>query len=819
MRTPRLLAIAVVAVVAAAALSAGAGRAAAQARPSSSPPDSLRLSGLGSPVEVLRDSAGIHHIYARNEHDLVFAQGYLAARERMFQLEMWRRQATGTVAELLGPREVERDRGARLFRFRGDMARELAHYHPNGAAIVRAFVEGVNARVAEVRADSALLPLELRLLGALPGPWTPEVVISRHQGLVGNVDQELQYGRAVAAAGERALLDVAAFGPGTPDVRLDPAVNGALLREHDVLARYRAFRAPLRFQRGDLMGLVDVSRATADSASRALEEELAAERRWRERHDIGSNNWVVSGRRTRGGRAIMANDPHRALGAPALRHWVHLVAPGWNVIGGGEPALPGVSIGHNEHGAWGLTIFGTDGEDLYVYQTDPTNPRRYRYSGGWETMRAEVDTIRVKGAAPVVVEHRFTRHGPVVFEDSARHVAYAVRAAWLEPGSAPYLASLRMDQARTWKEFRDACRWSDLPGENMVWADTSGTIGWQAVGRAPVRRDWSGLVPVPGDGRYEWDGILPNLEKPHAVNPPSGYLATANNDLIPERYPHRGAVGWSWADPYRWRRITEVLDTTRAATVQTMAALQTDYASLPARELVPLLAGVRGRSAAADAARRTILAWDRDLDPDSRGAALYAAWQRHLQRAAEHRLVPPALRAHVRGAPVSRLVGWMTQPPARLGAPARDSLLVLALDSAAAELARRFGPDTLAWRYGDVRFRHARLTHPMSAALPDSLRALVEVGPLPRGGDGNTVGAAGGAENQVSGASFRLVVEVGNWDAALGTQTPGQSGDPRSAHYRDLFAGWARNEFFRVPYSRPAVERAAEGRVVLVPGG
>ncbi|HEX3157430.1 MAG TPA: penicillin acylase family protein [Gemmatimonadaceae bacterium] len=780
--------------------------------------DTLRLAGLHAPVEILQDTLGINHIYAANEHDLFFAQGYAAARDRMFQLEMWRRQATGTVAELLGPREVERDAGVRLFRFRGDMQGELAHYHPRGAAIVQAFVDGVNARVAEVRSGRAPRPVELELLGTMPGLWTPEVVVSRHQGLVGNATQELQYGRAVAAAGAQALLDVAGFGPGTPQVALDSALDVRVLAA-DVLAPYRAFRAPLRFQAADLaVGMRDADGAYARLAAAA--DSLELERRWRDRTEEGSNNWVVSAGRTRHGRPMMANDPHRALGVPALRSWVHLVAPGWNVIGGGEPAIPGVSIGHNEHGAWGLTVFNTDGEDLYVYRTDPADPARYWYQGRWEPMRVVWDTIAVKGAAPVVVAHRYTRHGPVVYADTALRAAVAMRAAWMEPGGAPYLASLRMDQARTWAEFREASRWFNLPGENMVWADTSGTIGWQAVGLAPVRRNWSGLVPVPGDGRYEWSGYLPMLEKPSAVNPAEGFIVTANNDVLPPGYQHRDAVGWQWSDPYRAQRIREVLAAGRDFTVQDMAQLQTDYTSLPARQLVPLLKAVRGADARSEAVRRTLLAWDQRLEPDSRGAALYAAWSRALVDSTERRVIPAAVREHVRGAPLSVVVGWLVTPSPKLGANprlARDSMVVRALAQAVAELTERFGADTTAWRYGDERFKHVRIQHAMSGVVSDSLRARLDLGPLPRGGDGNTPGATGSsAGNQAHGATFRIAVDVGDWDTALGTQSPGMSGDPASPHYRDLFESWAKDGFFPVAYSRGAVERMVERRTVLV---
>ncbi|HEV8236797.1 MAG TPA: penicillin acylase family protein, partial [Gemmatimonadaceae bacterium] len=465
-------------------------------------PDTLRAAGLRQPVEILRDNSGISHIYAKNEHDLFFAQGYSAARDRLFQLEIWRRQATGTVAELLGRRELERDIGARLFRYRGEMGRELARDHPRGAAIVGAFVDGVNAYVAETERNPALLPLEFRLLGTKPGRWTPEVVISRHQGLLGNVEEELSYGRAVAAIGADTVKKIAWFHPGDPDIRLDSAIDGALLSA-PILAPYQAFHSSIRFQPSDLI----TSFRNDDDAYRrlaAVSESLSVELKANERRDIGSNNWVVSGRLSASGHPLLANDPHRSQSVPSLRYWVHLVAPGWNVIGGGEPEIPGISIGHNEYGAWGLTIFATDGEDLYVYRTDPANARRYWYQGRWQSMRIVRDSIRVKGQAPVIVELAFTTHGPVVYEDSARHVAYAVRAAWLEAGGAPYMASLRMDQARTWEEFRDACAFSNIPGENMIWADRSGNIGWQAVGIAPIRTHWSGLVPVPGDGRYEW---------------------------------------------------------------------------------------------------------------------------------------------------------------------------------------------------------------------------------------------------------------------------------------------------------------------------
>ena len=780
--------------------------------------DTLRVAGLRQPVEIVHDPWGISHIFAQNEHDLFFAQGYSAAHDRLFQLEVWRRQATGTTAELLGPRELKRDIGARLFMFRGDMTQELAHYHPHGAAIVGAFVDGVNAYIARTERDPSLLPVEFKLLNTKPGRWTPAVVISRHQGLLGNIGEELNIGRAVAALGDTMVKRLEYYHPGDPELRLDAAIDGKLLSA-PILDLYQAFRQPLRFEPSDVAaGFRNDSSAYRRLAVAA--ESLAVEAKSRERRDIGSNNWVVSGRLTQDGHTIMANDPHRGQSAPSLRYWVQLDAPGWHVVGGGEPEIPGVSIGHNEYGAWGLTIFGTDGEDLYVYATNPANPRQYRYQGKWESMRTITERIPVKGQAPAVAQLFYTRHGPVVYQDSVHHVAYAVRAAWLEPGSSPYLASLRMDQAKNWEEFRDACAFSNIPGENMVWADRAGNIGWQAVGIAPIRKNWSGLVPVPGDGRYEWAGYLPIKEKPHSYNPASGFIATANNDLIPPGYPHMDAVGYSWADPYRWARISEVLGSGRKLTIMDMERLQTDYLSIPARELVPLLADLPASDPAVERARQMLLSWDFVLDKQSVPAGIYEAWFKRLSEHTEDAMVPEKARPFFRHVSTTRMIQWLTSPGRAFGAQplvARDSLLARSLAEAVADLSKRFGTDPAKWVYGQAGYHYALIHHPMSAAVSPEMRQKLDVGPAPRGGDGNTVGATGGSDNQTSGASFRIIANTGDWETVVGTNTPGQLGNPDDPHYRDLFPLWANDRYFPVAYAKSHVEAIAESRDILTP--
>ena len=345
--------------------------------------ETLTMTGLQESVEILTDRWGIAHIYAQNEHDLFFAQGYSAARDRLFQFELWRRQATGTVAEILGRRELDRDIGTRLQMFRGDLTQELNHYHPRGVEIIGAFVEGINAYIGQTERDPSLLPMEFGLLGIEPGRWTPAVVISRHQGLLSNVTSELRYGRAVAAIGADNVKELDWFRPGEPVLELDDTIDGSLL-EADVLHYYEAYRRPIAFEPQDIAA---EHRADASSHERLAAASLAFISNGDGTDAIGSNNWVVSGRFTQTGYPYIVNDPHRTLAAPSLRYFVHLHAPGWNVIGGGEPVLPGISIGHNEHGGWGLTVFGQDNEDLYVYEINPDNPNQYRYLGGWEDMR------------------------------------------------------------------------------------------------------------------------------------------------------------------------------------------------------------------------------------------------------------------------------------------------------------------------------------------------------------------------------------------------------------------------------------------------
>lgn len=773
---------------------------------------SITVPGLQVAVEVYRDGNGVNHLYAQNEHDLFFAQGYCAAKDRLFQFELWRRQATGTVAEILGQREIKRDAGARLFQFRGDLTKELNHYHPRGESIIKAFTAGINAHIDETEKNPALLPLEFSLLGIKPGKWTPEVVISRHQGLLSNLTEEITIARAVATLGEAKVKQLYNFEPGEPDLTIHSSINKTLLFEN-IIEPYEAFRKTLAFTPEDLKLSGNTNWKQFENLAKA-DGEAWQEFYEHDRTSIGSNNWVVSGKKSKSGFPLLANDPHRALAVPSLRYLVHLNAPGWNVVGGGEPTIPGVSIGHNEFGAWGLTIFQIDAEDLYVYELNPDNARQYRYQGKWEDMRVIPDTIQVKGASDVYVEHLYTRHGPVTYLDTKTNTAYAVRCAWLDIGAAPYLASLRIDQAKTVQEFFDACAFSHLPAENMIWADRAGNIAWQAVGVAPVRKKWSGLVPVPGDGSFEWSGYLPIKNLPHLLNPQKGFVATANENNVPIGYEHRDAVGWTWAEPYRSARVHEVLAQPKPFTQLDMMALQFDYVALPARELVPLLAGLQCKNPLAEQAREILTnnGWNYTLARKSVPATIYVAWEKRLSANMLNLMVPEPGKKYIRSISLNKVIGWLKNPPAEIGSlQDRNNLLIRSLEEATDELKLRLGDKALEWHYD----HYVLIKHPLSNVVNDEIRKKLEAGPQARGGYSHTPGMTTSTLNQLAGASFRMAVDTHDWDQCMFTNTPGQSGNPNSIYYKNLFDSWADDQHFVVPFTKKKVIKASNEKIVM----
>ncbi len=771
-----------------------------------------RLNGLEQGAEIIVDHWGVPHIYAGTHYDAFFVQGFNAARDRLWQIDLWRRRGLGLLSEVFGADFVEQDRASRLFLYRGDMYPEWLAYGSDAKKIAESFTAGINAFVRLLDEHPDLKPPEFELLGYEPALWdASDVVRIRSNGLWRNVVSEVARARIVCESGLPAATLKKVLEPDW-ETRVPDGLDPCALPD-GVIDDYLRATSAVNFE-----ALISRASAAEDAPDREqYEAETLARTRERALADhIGSNNWVVAPSRTRTGRPILADDPHRGHAVPSLRYIAHLSAPGLDVIGAGEPALPGISIGHNERIAFGLTIFPIDQEDLYVYERTRLKPRRdgvreanrtaYRYQGRAEGIRTIEETIPVKGSSPQTVRLSFTRHGPVVFE--TKRNLYAVRAAWLEPGMAPYFGSVEYMRAQSWREFVAALNRWGAPSENQVFADVNGNIGYKPAGLFPKRVAWDGLLPVPGDGRYEWDGFFDMDALPEEYNPERGFTGTANAMNLPADYPiAERRIGFEWSAPWRYRRLWEVLSDQPEHGLTDSHDLQRDYHSVLARKVIDLLPEAYTYSNHQGLA--VLKEWDAVLAPDSGAAALYAVWYyRHLQTA--------LLRWR---APDAGLDGMDTLAVLEtLKLPGAEEPALTSLEAAWFETIQLLGPDPADWRWGDLH--QIVFEHPLLSLADGDLAESMRYSPYPRGGSGNTTNNTGFRPSDfrvVAGASFRMVLDVGRWDDAEMTNAPGQSGDPRSPFYDNLLEGWATDSSFPLLYSRSAVEANQALRIVLEP--
>jgi len=728
------------------------------------------VSGLSEPAKIVVDRWGVPHIYANDHYDTFLVQGFNAARDRLWQIDTWRRRGLGELSSVFGEQYLAQDRATRLFLYRGDMYREWLAYGSDAKRIAAAFTAGINAYLDLLEENPSLLPPEFELLGYQPARWQAEDVVRiRGHGLWGNVSREVRRAQIVCAAG----LEVASYWQTlqpkwttkVPD-GLDPCVV-----PDGVLENYFLAKAPVRF----------------DDASAALQDSIASSAD----RSLGSNNWVVAPERTATGRPILADDPHRTHAVPSLRYIAHLVGPGLDVIGAGEPALPGISIGHNERIAFGLTIFPIDQEDLYVYRKAGDG---YVYDGKDTEFSVVRERIAVRGGDAVGVELRYTKHGPVVHETDD-HV-FVVRAAWLEPGMAPYFGSVEYMRAENWREFLAALNRWGAPSENQVFADTDGNIGYKPAGLFPRRQGWDGLLPVPGDGRYEWQGFFDMDVLPVEYNPERGFTGTANSMNLPDDYPiEKYPMGFEWNSGWRYQRLWDTLSQQDNHTLADSSMLQRDYVSLLA------LATIEKLPADIDSADAMLLRnWDGNMRADSAAAALYAVWYyRHLQPALAELLLPtnPTLLAGMDSLGVLRLMEERRSRDA-----ARQSLI-----NAGIEIRDILGEDANHWRWGALH--RMKFVHPLQHIANNELAMEMRYPDYARGGSGNTTNNTGFRASDLlvrAGASYRQVIDVGNWDNSTMTNAPGQSGDPRSPFYDNLLEDWANDRDFPLLYSPEAVQ-------------
>jgi penicillin amidase len=678
-----------------------------------------------------------------------------------------------------GAQFVAQDRAARLLLYRGEMAAEWAAYPSQAKGWTEAFAAGINAYVADVEAGRAPLPIEFSATNTRPERWqADDVVRIRSNALASNLTSEVVRARALCGGDlkyEPLRRELAPAHTVSIPKGLDPCSIPA-----DVLDDYALGTGDVRF---------DGQKIVVASLDPDIQE--------------GSNNWVIGAGKSATGRPILANDPHRAHAVPNLRYLSHIDTPELKIAGSGEPALPGISFGHNEDVAWAITIFAIDQQDLVV------NPKA--------TKLTEVrERIEVKGAPPREVVLKFTDDGPIIHEDPTSGRSFALRATWTKPGASAYFNASWAWTAKTWDDFLVARDHWGAPPLNLLFANRAGDIGWAPGGFVPVRAAGDGLLPVPAGKVHRWTGLLDAKLMPVKHNPADGWIATANEMNIPAGYPHM--LGLEWADRSRITRISEVVGSKPKFGLTDAMALQNDPTSPMARRAVALLQGLAGRDANERGALALLGNWNGHEGPDSAAAALYEIWAaRHLAASAVKAIVPEAARRNFGRTSIGNILpvledGKLFGPDS---AALRAEILLGSLGLAFAETARLLGPDPATWRWGALHRADFQPSLPIAGR--DAER---RVGPVPIGGSGSTPMAMGTGPDfrVVSGASVRVVMDVGAWDNSMAINTPGQSGDPASPHYRDLFARWATGNYVPFVWSRPRVLQEAERIINVTPG-
>ncbi len=746
-------------------------------------PSAARVAGLSAPIEIIDDRWGVPHIRAQTKPDAFFGQGYVVARDRLFQIDLGHRRELGRMAEVYGGSFAQHDAVARLFHYRGDLDAELARVPVEVRACVEGYVAGINARIAEVERDPSLLPLEYRILGVMPLRWEVRDLVLARGGSIGNADDEIRRAR-LAALG---LLELdAVVAP------LRPAWKLAVPEGLDAAAVSVA----------DL-GVLNIGRLPFGPGTPTHEPDERLDRT-----QAGSNAWTVAGRRTATGRPILANDPHLGIGGFGPRHVAHLTAPGLDVIGGGAPGLAGIMQGHTDRFAFGRTNFHIDQQDLFVLELDPADPERYRHDGGWKRFERHEVAIPVKDGAPHRAVLRYAAQGPVVMHDPAKRRATVIGSIGMQPGGFGSFSMVAINLARDWNSLKEAFKLHPSP-TNFHYADVDGNHGWQVIGFVPHRKKGDGLMPVPGDGRYDWTGYRDFRALPSEYNPTKGWFASANQNNLPEGWPRDRIPAFSFRDPYRYERVADVLEAQPKHTIADSWALQHDTLSTPAKQFLALLP--KQPSAGAAAAVRMLSGWDARLDAGSGAAALYEIVWRDLGKRMLAAIVPEQARDLVDEIAPSELLRR---------AASRPAMVDEALASGWAEAQRLLGNDAATWRWGTLH--QVRIGHPL-ASIPAIAEAFPAIEGQGSGGDSYTVMARwqgnGPSWRTGGGASYLQVIDVGDWDKSVMLNLPGQSNDPRSAHYRDLYEPWIKGDMLPMTFSRAAVDAAAETRMMLTPEG
>jgi penicillin amidase len=776
----------------------------------------VTIPGLTEPVEIIRDRWGVPHIYAANLQDLFFAQGYVQAQDRLWQMELNRRLARGRLSEIFGKVTLDTDRFVRTVGIARAAEKDLACLSEESRSALDAFLRGVNSYLEH---NPRKLPVEFGLLGFRPEPWE----------LMDSLAWMKMQAWHLSENWSTEILNAALVGKVGPE---------------------RAARLFGGYPQGDP---VTLGRQTVIQAAEQVLETYRRLQSWFPADALSgrSNCWAVRGSKSVNGKALFAYDPHLGLAVPSLWHACHLVCPGFEVAGAIFPGIPAVIIGHNRDIAFGFTNSFSDVQDLYLERFNPKKPREYEYDRKWRKAERIVEEIPVKGArAPHRLEVVLTRHGPLVGEllhlkSENENLGFALRWSGHE-GSDPVAALLALDRARSWSDFCAAMALWESPSQNAVYADRKGNIGYTLVGRIPIRRRGIGLVPIPGwTDDYEWTDWIPWEEMPREYNPKRGYIVSANNQIVGREYPYY--IGLGTCNGNRAARIEELIKAQQKLSLEDFARMQLDLNSRPARRFAALVSSLAGGilnqrelmpvREQATAALGLLKGWQGELGPDSAAAAVYAVCEYYAKR----RLFGPFLgdlTEYYCGRGVhgmssisiyleySHLVllevleqddgSWLSTPEGQRRS--REQLLAGALRDALSYLAKQGGKDPRRWRYGS--FHKAWFNHPIGRRKPFNL--VFDPKPVSFGGSADTIWQCPPLRSvppvkSSYSASWRQLVDFSDLDKALWVHSSGQSGHPASRHYKDLIPLWASGRYRPLLWSRDRVETEAEARLTLVP--
>ncbi|TYS92020.1 penicillin acylase family protein [Rossellomorea aquimaris] len=731
----------------------------------------ISLNGLSQDVEVIRDKDGVPHILAQNEKDLYMAQGYVQAQDRLFQMDLSRRQASGRLSEVVGEKAIDRDKFFRTFGLRRAAEVSFTAYPDEAKQLLEWYADGVNAYMQEAK-DEGRLPIEFTLLGYKPERWTP-------------IDS-LTIGKYMA-------FDLGGHWQGQA-FRYWALENMPKDKAYDLFPSYPEDAPAILSDIGEVQ--VDMEQSFAGAV---IPPEFN-----------GSNNWVVSGEKTASGKPLLADDPHLSLGTPSIWYQMHLESPQVNVSGVIFAGIPGIILGHNKQIAWGVTNTGPDVQDLYVEKQNEEDPSLFLYDENWERATVIEEPIKVKDGDTIPYEVTITRHGPVISEFAHQNESgkvLSMRWTALDP-SLELLAILNINKAKDWDEFEEALKDFHVPTQNFVFASEDGTIAYKANGKIPIRKKGDGLLPVPGwDSDYEWEGFIPFEELPKVINPESGFIATANNKVVTDEYPYH--ISHHWAQPYRYMRISEYIEAEKEFTLSDMKDLQMDQMNLHAREMVPILIEDMesgSLTAKEKAAVELLKSWNIKDDKKQAAPLVFHQWMNEISTGLFKKDIPKDMMKLFEGrqSVVDELIrkahnGEESQWFVDRGG--YQTFLTASLTQALDELEEAYGSSMEEWEWG--LYHRVYFEHPLSGASSVLKWFLNDRDPEPLGGSRVTVGAASYNESGIvnHGASWRFVIDTENMNNGYHIVGPGQAGHYKSKWYQNQMDAWKNGDYHQTSIS------------------